>query len=42
MHKTIIKQIHKYLLDSIFHITNKYANLNLLNAPFYTKTEMFK
>ena len=41
-YKTIIKQIYKYLLDTNFHITNEYANLNLLNAPFYTKTEMFK
>ena len=42
MPKTIIKQINKHLLDTNFHITNEYANLNLLNAPFYTKTEMFK
>ena len=37
-----MKQIHKYLLETNFHITNEYGNLNLLNAPFYTKTEMFK
>ena len=42
MPKTIVKQINKHLLDTNFHITNEYANLNLLNAPFYTKTEMFK
>ena len=37
-----LQGIRKYLLKTNFHITNEYGNLDLLNAPFYTKTEMFK